>query len=536
MDTKFNKLANSMLASLRPDLLSGFVVFLVALPLCLGIAIASGAPVVAGIVSGVVAGIVVTWLSGSEMSISGPSASLTVTIATGALAMGSWQGFLAVGVIAGAIQVVLSIFRSGVIAAFFPNSVIKGMLAAIGLTIIFKQIPHALGWDSDYEGDESFFQVFDHSNTFLNILESLEHVAEGAILVSLAGFLVNWFWTTRAIKETAYLKYVPAPLMIVLTGVLVNLSFFRWLPQYALQTGSAHMVNVPSLLSPAAIRSALTFPDFSVLSHLDAWVLALVIALIGTMETLLSIEALDRMDPEHRVSDGNRELLAQGIGNVLSSFLGGLIMTSAIVRSSTNIYAGAKTRISCFAHGVFMLVFCILFATFLNQIPLAALAVVLITVGYKLVSPALVRSVWRLGLEQFIPFCVTLIAVVFSDLLTGVGIGLAVGFMMIMRMNHQSAITVVNDNDQYLIRFAKDVTFAHKLRFKRALTDLPEGCYVIIDGAGAQFIDFDILEAIKDFLEVAKGRNIKVEWKNLRSKRFKIGGAHGELQDPAFSK
>jgi MFS superfamily sulfate permease-like transporter len=354
--------------------------------------------------------------------------------------------------------------------------------------------------------------------------------------VSLAGFLVNWFWTTRAIKETAYLKYVPAPLMIVLTGVLVNLSFFRWLPQYALQTGSAHMVNVPSLLSPAAIRSALTFPDFSVLSHLDAWVLALVIALIGTMETLLSIEALDRMDPEHRVSDGNRELLAQGIGNVLSSFLGGLVMTSAIVRSSTNIYAGAKTRISCFAHGVFMLVFCILFATFLNQIPLAALAVVLITVGYKLVSPALVRSVWRLGLEQFIPFGVTLIAVVFSDLLTGVGIGLAVGFMMIMRMNHQSAITVVNDNDQYLIRFAKDVTFAHKLRFKRALADLPEGCFVIIDGAGAQFIDFDILEAIKDFLEVAKGRNITVVWKNLRSKRFKIGGTYGELQDPAFSK
>ena len=238
MDTKFNKLANSMLASLRPDLLAGFVVFLVALPLCLGIAIASGAPVVAGIVSGVVAGIVVTWFSGSEMSISGPSASLTMTIAAGVLAMGSWRGFLAVGVIAGGIQILLSVFRSGVIAAFFPNSVIKGMLAAIGLTIIFKQIPHALGWDSDYEGDESFFQVFDHSNTFLNIIESLEHIAEGAILVSLSGFLVNWFWSTRMIRETSYLKYVPAPLMIVTTGVLVNLSLHRWLPQYALQTGS----------------------------------------------------------------------------------------------------------------------------------------------------------------------------------------------------------------------------------------------------------------------------------------------------------
>ena len=536
MDTKFNKLANSMLASLRPDLLAGFVVFLVALPLCLGIAIASGAPVVAGIVSGVVAGIVVTWFSGSEMSISGPSASLTMTIAAGVLAMGSWRGFLAVGVIAGGIQILLSVFRSGVIAAFFPNSVIKGMLAAIGLTIIFKQIPHALGWDSDYEGDESFFQVFDHSNTFLNIIESLEHIAEGAILVSLSGFLVNWFWSTRMIRETSYLKYVPAPLMIVTTGVLVNLSLHRWLPQYALQTGSNHMVNVPSLLSPEAIRSALMTPDFSVLSNGNAWVLALVVALIGTMETLLSIEALDRMDPEHRVSDGNRELLAQGIGNVLSSFLGGLVMTSATVRSSTNIYAGAKTRIACFAHGVFMLVFCILFASVLNQIPLAALAAVLITVGYKLVSPALVRSVWKLGLEQFVPFFVTLVAVVFSDLLTGVGIGLAVGFMVIIRMNHQSAITVVNDNDQFLIRFAKDVTFAHKLRFKRVLADLPEGCYVIIDGAGAQFIDFDILEAIKDFLEVAKGRNITVVWKNLRSKRLKIGGTYGELQDPAFSK
>lgn len=536
MDTKFNKIAESMLASLRPDLLAGFVVFLVALPLCLGIAIASGAPVISGIVSGIVAGVVVTWFSGSEMSISGPSASLTLTIAAGVLAVGSWQAFLAVGVIAGGIQVVLSVFRSGVLAAFFPNSVIKGMLAAIGLTIIFKQIPHALGWDSDYEGDESFFQVFDHSNTFSNIIESFEHVSEGAILVSLAGFLVNWFWATRLIKSTSYLKFVPAPLMIVAIGVLANLSLHRWLPQYALQPGSSHMVNVPSLLSPTAIKTALMFPDFSILSHSSAWMLALTVALIGTMETLLSIEALDRMDPEHRVSDGNRELLAQGIGNILSSFLGGLVMTSAIVRSSTNIYAGARTRISCFAHGVFMLVFCVLFASVLNQIPLAALAAVLITVGYKLVSPALVRSVWKLGLEQFIPFCVTLVAVVFSDLLTGVSIGLAVGFMVIIRMNHQSAITVVNDNNQFLIRFAKDVTFAHKLRFKRALADLPDGCYVIIDGAGAQFIDFDILEAIKDFLEVAKGRNITVVWKNLRSKRFKFGGTYGELQDPAFGK
>lgn len=519
---------------LRSDMLAGFVVFLVALPLGLGIALASGAPAVAGLVTGVIAGIVVSWLSGSELSVSGPAAGLAVTIAAGIASVGSWQGFLAVTIIAGAIQIVLSFLRSGLIVAFFPNSVIKGMLAAIGVTIIFKQIPHAIGWDSDYEGDESFFQIVDHSNTFSNLFDSLEHMAEGAIMVSLVGFFVCWLCGRPIIKNSNHLKFIPAPLMIVVSGVLVNLALTNWYPRYALMTGSASMMNVPNLLKPGALRSVLVSPDFSVLNRLETWVLALVVALIASIKTLLSIEAIDRMDPERRGSDGNRELLAQGVGNVLAGFLGGITMTSVIVRSSANIYAGARTRLANFFHGLFTLFFVVFFASSLNQIPLAALAVVLITVGYKLVSPTVIRAVWDLGLEQFVPFMVTLIAVVLTDLLTGVSIGLAVGLLVIIRMNHQSAITVVSDGNQWLIRFAKDVTFVHKAKLKKALGDLPKGCSVIIDGAGAHFIDFDILEEIKDFLEVAPIRNIEVTWKNLRSKRFKLGGADGELQEPAF--
>ncbi|MEI6832475.1 MAG: SulP family inorganic anion transporter [bacterium] len=534
MYTQITKRVEVMAGGLRSDILAGFVVFLVALPLCMGISLASGAPVVAGLVSGVVAGIVVSWISGSELSVSGPAAGLSVTVAAGISLMGSFEAFLAVTILSGIFQILFSILRSGSLAAFFPNSVIKGMLAAIGLTIIFKQIPHALGWDSDYEGDESFFQTFDHSNTFYAIAESLEHLAEGAIIVAILGFLTHWLWGRRQIKDSKLLKFIPAPLMVVIVGVVANMSLAKWFPQYALTPGSSHMVNVPNLRNISELKAAMLAPDFTVIREMKTWSMAAVVAAIGSLETLLSIEAVDRMDPDRRTSDGNRELLAQGLGNIVSGCLGGLVMTSVIVRSSANIYAGAKSRLSSFFHGLFMLIFVLLFTTVLNQIPLAALAVVLIAIGYKLVSLKLIKSVWMLGLEQFIPFAVTLVAVVFSDLLTGVGIGLIVGLAIVYRMNTSSVITTVNDGDQYLIRFCKDVAFTHKPRLKKILADLPNGCSVIIDGAGAQFIDFDILEQVKDFIEFSETRDIKVTWKNLRSKRLKFGGKNGELQSPSF--
>lgn len=534
MYTQITKRVEVMAGGLRADVLAGFVVFLVALPLCMGIALASGVPVVAGLISGVVAGVVVSWFSGSELSVSGPAAGLTVTVAAGIATMGSFEAFLAVTILSGVLQILFCVLRSGTLASFFPNSVIKGMLAAIGLTIIFKQIPHALGWDSDYEGDESFFQTFDHSNTFSAIAEALEHIAEGAVIISTLGFFINWLWGRDQIKNSKFLKFLPPSLMVVLVGILTNLALAEWLPQYALMTGSSHMVNVPNLRNVGELKSAMATPDFGAIRELKTWSLAFVVALIGSVETLLSIEAVDRMDPDRRTSDGNRELLAQGIGNVVSGFLGGLVMTSVIVRSSANIYAGAKSRLSSFFHGVFMLVFVLLFTSVLNQIPLSALAVVLITVGYKLISPRLIITVWKHGLEQFIPFAVTVVAVVLSDLLTGVGIGLVVGLAIVYRMNNFSVITVVNDGDQYLIRFRKDVAFTHKPRLKKILADLPNGCSVIIDGAGAQFIDFDILEQIKDFVDFADARDIKATWKNLRSKRLKFGGNNGELQSPSF--
>jgi len=529
-----SKRAETTVGGLRADAMAGFVVFLVALPLCMGIALASGAPVVSGLISGMVAGLVVSWLSGSELSVSGPAAGLTVTVAAGIATMGSFQAFLTVTIISGCIQIIFAMLKSGSLAAFFPNSVIKGMLAAIGVTIVFKQIPHAVGWDSDYEGDESFFQTFDHSNTFFNLVESLEHLAEGAIIIALVGFFIYWLWGREYVKKSRYLKFFPPSLMVVLVGILVNLSLERWFPKYALAAGSSHMVNVPNLKNIMDLKAAIPTPDLSVISEMKTWSLALAVAMISSIETLLSVEAVDRMDPERRTSKGNRELVAQGVGNIISGLLGGLVMTSVIVRSSANIYAGGRSRMACFFHGLFMLVFVLMFASVLNHIPLAALAVVLIAVGYKLASPKVIKSVWDLGLEQFIPFAVTLVAVVFSDLLTGVGVGLIVGMLIVLRMNQYSSITMVNDGDQYLIRFSKDVAFTQKPRLKVLLAQIPDGCSVIIDGGGAQFIDFDILELIKDFIDHADLKKIRVEWRNLRSKRLKFGGGDGELQSPAF--
>lgn len=528
--TKYHK----KIVNWRSEMMAGFVVFLVALPLCMGIAHASGAPVLSGIISGIVAGIVVSWLSGSEISVSGPAAGLILTVSAGITTLGSWEALLAATVLAGCIQVLLSRLGGGTIASYFPNSVIKGMLAAIGLTIIFKQIPHAVGWDTDFEGDESFFHFFDHGNTNFSLFESFEHMAEGAVIVSLVGFLVYWIWTRSPVRTSAIIKLFPASLAVAAAGVLTNLVLTRWWPHFALVAGSPHMVNVPSLSSLNDVKDWMMFPDFSVLARKEAWTLALSLALIASIESLLSVEAIERMDPERRSSDGNRELMAQGIGNIICGLIGGLAMTSVIVRSSANIQAGGRTRLSGFFHGMFLLLIGLFMATELNQIPLAALAVLLIVVGYQLVSPSVIKKVWNLGLEQFIPFMVTLVAVVMTDLLTGVLIGVAVGFLVIARMNQRSAITVVNDDDHWLVRFAKDLSFTHKAKLKRVLASLPENSTVLIDGAGASFIDFDILEQIADFLKAAPSRGIKVTWRNLRSQRFKLGGTDGELQKPSF--
>lgn len=518
------------------DIPAGFVVFLVALPLCLGIALASEAPMASGVVSGIVAGIIVSWISGSAMAVSGPAAGLTVTVATAIQRLGSFNGFLVSVLLAGAFQILLGLLRAGVLASFFPHSVIKGMLAAIGLIIILKQIPHALGWDADFVGDEQYLQTTDQETTFSEIIKAFDRLEPGAIVVSAVAVLTLYAWSREPLKRHGILSMVPAPLVAVLVGTQVSRIWNHLFPGLALTGAGGHLVSIPSSGGAFGIFTSLPAPDWSYLSKGVTWEIAIAIALVASIESLLSLEAVDRLDPERRVSDSNRELVAQGAGNLICGLVGGLPMTAVIVRSSANVYAGARTRLSSFVHGVFLLAAVALVPGMLNTIPLAALAIVLIAVGLKLLSWKLLKQMWRSGFEQALPFAVTLVAIVATDLLTGVAIGLVFGLMIVIRMNHQSAITVVSEGNTYLVRFAKDVSFAHKPSLKKILARLPEGSDVIIDGTGAHFIDHDILETVSDFYEGAVQRNIRVTLKNLRSKRMSRWGGvlHGKLQEPSI--
>ena len=518
------------------DIPAGLVVFLVALPLCLGIAVASGAPVASGILSGAVAGIIVSLLSGSQLSVSGPAASLAVTVTVATQQLGSFNAVLVSVFLAGMMQIVFGFLRSGALASFFPHSVIKGMVAAVGLIIILKQIPHALGWDVDFIGDEHFVQAVDHETTFSEIQKAYQRMEPGAIMVFLAALLAIFVWRQKYVRNNKFLSILPAPLMAVVAGVLVNEFLLVRLPDLGLTESGGHLLAFPAVIGGESFFSQLPHPEWSALKKFMTWQVALTIAFIASIESLLVLDASDRLDPEQRASDPNRELFAQGFGNLICGFAGGLPISAVIVRSSANVYAGAKTRLASFVHGFLLLGSVLILPTFSQRIPLAAFAAVLIVVGFKMFNLNLLKKMWRSGFEQSMPFFVTIIAMVSSDLLTGVSIGIAVGLLIVIRMSHQSAITVVSEGNMYLVRFAKDVSFAHKQALKKILASLPPRIDVIIDGTGAHFIDQDILETVSDFYSVARLREIRVTLKNLRSKRMTVWGAmeHGKLQELTF--
>ncbi|MCX6124568.1 MAG: SulP family inorganic anion transporter, partial [Proteobacteria bacterium] len=406
---------------------------------------------------------------------------------------------------------------------------IKGMLASIGLIIILRQIPHAVGWDHDFIGDESFDQKIDHDNTFSGITHALERVSPGAIIVSFAVALILWIWSRKLVKAHSLSRFLPGPLIAVIIGLCVNELLKRVSPDLALTALEGHLVQIPRG-GITSFLSHLPRPHWPAIAQLATWKVAGTIAAIASIETLLSVEAGDKIDPERRCTNTNRELIAQGTGNFLCGMFGGMPMTSAIVRTSANIYEGAKTKLACFMHGFFLLIAVFFLASALNHIPLAALAIVLISVGLKLVSIDFFKRTLAEGMEQFIPFIVTIVAVLLTDLLTGVGIGLVVGLAIVLRMNHHSALTMVQDGTDVLVRFAKDVTFVHKPELREILARIPEESTVVIDGTGAQFIDHDILEAVRDFEESALRRSIKVNLKNLRSRRMSFrGGYRGKL-------
>lgn len=500
------------------DFKSGISVFLVALPLCLGIALASGAPLFSGLVAGIVAGIVVSLLSGSEISVSGPAAGLAVIVAQSIVTLGAFNNFLVAVTLAGLIQIGLGWLRAGRLGSYFPESVIRGMLVAIGLVIILKQIPHALGDDQDYEGEFEFFQIADNENTLTEIIRAVINFSPGALVISGLCILVLIAWDKLSVRGWQFFKLFPGGLAAVLLGVGLNELFRIFLPTapgWYLGGSPIHMVSIPLLGSLSEVGSVLEFPNFSALSNPQVYVVAVTIAIVASLETLLNLEASEAIDPERRIASSNRELFAQGVGNTIAGLIGGLPITSVVVRTSANVYAGARTRMSAFVHGVFLLAAVLFLPALLNRIPLSCLAALLITIGYKLAKPKVFKKTFKEGWSQFIPFIVTVLVVVFRDLLVGIAVGTTVGLLFVIYTNFVSVLTVVRDENRVLIRFNKDVSFLNKARLKEELLNLQPGDSVIFDGTRAQFIDHDIFSMVTDFTEMAPLRSIKVELKNF---------------------
>ncbi|MCA9567789.1 MAG: SulP family inorganic anion transporter, partial [Myxococcales bacterium] len=485
-----------LFGTLDADLPSAVVVFLVALPLCLGIALASDAPLLSGIVAGVIGGVVVGGLSGSHLSVSGPAAGLAVIVAEGIHTLGSFETFLCAVILAGAMQMVLGLARLGTLASLFPHSVIRGMLAAIGIILILKQIPHALGRDHDYEGDLSFWVPGGQENTFTEILHAFASFSPGVVLVTLLSLGILLLWERPFIAGQWWSRLVPGPLVAVLAAVVANAVLGMVAPHLAILASEGHLVSLPADGSVGSRLLALPRPSWAGFSNPLVWKTAAVIATIASIESLLSVEAIDKLDPERRTTPTNRELLAQGAGNMVSGFCGGLPVTSVIVRSSANLYAGAKSRTSAIVHGLLLVVLVASVPMLLNRIPLAALAAVLLVVGYKLASIKLFQRMWNDGLDQFLPFLATVVVTVLSDLLEGVVVGVAVAGVMVLITNRANAVSVAHEGEDWLVKLTKDATFLNKPRLRAVLQDIPRGAAVQIDASRAAFIDHDIRELI----------------------------------------
>ncbi len=509
---------------LKTDLRSGLVVFLVALPLCLGIAVASGAPnPFAGIICGVIAGIVVGSLSGSNVSVSGPAAGLIAILLVGITDLG-YEAFLMAVMIAGLIQLILGFLKAGLFSSYFPMSVIEGMLAAIGIIIIMKEVPHAIGYDKAHEGD--FFSLEKGAETgfFTEIINAINYAHLGAIIVAVVsiGILVA-FMKVPFLKK---IKAIPGALIVVVAGILLNEVFIA--TGSSLAISQEHLVTLPTASTFNEFIGQFTTPAFASFTNPKVWILGLTIAVVASIETLLCLEAGDKMDPLKRYSSPNKELKAQGIGNMLSGLIGGLPMTSVIVRTTANINAGARTKLSAIFHGIFLLATVILIPGLLNKIPMAALAGILIMIGLRLASIKVFKHMWHCGKHQFIPFVVTVIAVVATDLLKGVGIGLVVAIFFILRGNMKLAYFFKkekhHEGETIFIDLAQEVSFLNKAAIKQTLVHLPENSKVVIDAANTVYIDYDVLELLRDFLNYgSKDKNISVTLRNFK-KEYQMDG------------
>ncbi|HEY0262848.1 MAG TPA: SulP family inorganic anion transporter [Chitinophagales bacterium] len=499
-----------MISNLKYDLPASLVVFLVALPLCLGISMASGTPLLSGIIAGVVGGIVVGFFSGSHTSVSGPTASLITTVAIAITQLPAYEAVLLSIVIAGVIQVILGKLKAGLVADFIPVSVIKGVLAAIGLILILKEIPHLVGYDVDFMGDESFEQP-DGNNTFSELFNVIDRITPVATLIGFLAIAIQILWEFPMFKKNKILSLIPAPLVIVFMGIGINV--FLAESNHRLALSENHLVALPVAKSVSEFAAFFTFPKLEFLTVPKVWITAVTIAIIASLETLSSLSAADKLDPYKRVSPANRELIAQGAGNIVSGLLGGLPVVAVIVRSSTNINAGARTKWSAIFHGILFLLCTCFIPELLNLIPLSALAGVLVFVGYKLAKPSLFTELYKKGLDQFLPFVITIVAILFTDLLIGILVGILSALFFIVRSNFKTAILFVQDKNLYLVRLRSEVSFLNKSFLKQQLEQIPANSKVLFDATKSNFVDKDIIEVIEDFNCSAALKNINVAFK-----------------------
>lgn len=509
----------------KADLPAAVVVFLVALPLCLGIAMASGAPLFSGILAGIVGGLVVGSLSGSQVSVSGPAAGLTAIVLTAITSLGSFEVFLCAVVLAGIFQLVLGLLRAGSVADYFPGSVVEGMLAGIGVIIFLKQLPHAVGYDRDTEGDMAFAEK-GGSNTFSSLFDMLDYIHPSAVILVAVSLAILITWDKVAVLKK--MKLLPAALVVVVAGIVLQQMLNSLGGAWVLQ--AEHLVTLPVLQSVADVGKVITLPDFSAIFQKEVWIVAATLAIVASLETLLCIEAGDNMDPHKRYTNPNRELLAQGVGNALSGLMGGLPMTSVVVRTTANITSGARTKMSAILHGLFLLVCVLAIPGILNKIPLASLAAILLMIGYKLAHPSKIFHFYKQGKYQFFPFVVTLLAVVLTDLLTGVAIGLGLSLMYVLWGNMKNAYSFAGEQyregDKVYIELAQEVSFLNKAAIKKTLARLPEGCSVVIDASASQYIAHDILELIRQFRDVvSKDKNIHLELTGFKE-NYSIENTH----------
>ncbi len=508
----------SIFSEFKNDLPASIVVFFVAVPLCLGIALASGAPLFSGIIAGIVGGIVVGIASGSPLGVSGPAAGLAVIVLSSIAALGSWPVFLLAVVLAGIIQLIMGFAKAGFIAYFFPSSVIKGMLTGIGLLIMLKQIPHALGWDKIVEGDVAFIQN-DGENTFSEIFKALNYITPGAALIATISIAVLILWDQVLTKRHKIFQLLQGPIVVVMLGIAFNYLFETGVLNFSL--AADQVVRLPVADNLTEFFSQFTFPDFSAITQIKVWEVAFVIAIVASLETLLCVEATDKLDPYKRVTPTNRELKAQGLGNIVSGLIGGLPITQVIVRSSANISFGGKTKMSAILHGVFLLISALTIAGLLNMIPLASLAAILILVGYKLAKPALFKQMYNLGWEQFVPFTATVIGILATDLLKGITIGMLFGIFYTLRHSYRNShhmkdvVTSEDGRAVHHLILAEEVSFFNKASVIKALDTIPENSKVIIDCTNSKSIAHDAVEIIQNYKSNAKLKNIKVETINF---------------------